>query len=33
MKYEVTYSCGHVGTVQIYGTAPADSQVMRRRMA
>ena len=21
MKYEVTYSCGHVGTVQIYGTA------------
>ena len=21
MKYEVTYSCGHVGTVHIYGTA------------
>ena len=21
MKYEVTYSCGHVGAVQIYGTA------------
>ena len=21
MKYEVTYSCGHTGTVQIYGTA------------
>mgnify|MGYP006907823336 CR=1 FL=1 len=21
MKYDVTYSCGHTGTVQIYGTA------------
>lgn len=21
MKYDVTFSCGHTGTVQIYGTA------------